>query len=169
MTEESPTTSVTVRIDTDRSKHITHSVLDWSNFEIGDLDFWRGEAYSKYFEYLESKGGFYYEVCILLLDVRRNLRSSVFSAGEMLLYTVSLYPSFSRRIRFISSTKSDTATSPSNIAHKETPIRLANARAKCRIILIIKGSCLFSHHSQMWFLRFRSYSCTSRYDRLFNT
>ncbi|KAJ7065565.1 glycosyltransferase family 15 protein [Mycena amicta] len=33
----------------------------WSNFEIGDLDLWRGEAYSKFFDYLDSKGGFYYE------------------------------------------------------------------------------------------------------------
>lgn len=33
----------------------------WSNFEIGDLDFWRGEAYSKYFDHLEAAGGFYYE------------------------------------------------------------------------------------------------------------
>lgn len=36
--------------------------LVWSNFEIGDLDFWRGEAYTKYFEHLDKKGGFYYEV-----------------------------------------------------------------------------------------------------------
>ncbi|KAG2014990.1 alpha-1,2 mannosyltransferase KTR1 [Coprinopsis cinerea AmutBmut pab1-1] len=33
----------------------------WSNFEIADMDFWRGEAYSAYFEWLEKKGGFYYE------------------------------------------------------------------------------------------------------------
>ncbi|KAL6306566.1 glycosyltransferase family 15 protein [Sparassis latifolia] len=33
----------------------------WSNFEIADMDFWRGEAYEKYFRYLDSKGGFYYE------------------------------------------------------------------------------------------------------------
>ncbi|KXN82997.1 Glycolipid 2-alpha-mannosyltransferase 2 [Leucoagaricus sp. SymC.cos] len=33
----------------------------WSNFEIADMDFWRGEAYSAFFEFLESKGGFYYE------------------------------------------------------------------------------------------------------------
>ncbi|CDR46723.1 CYFA0S25e01376g1_1 [Cyberlindnera fabianii] len=33
----------------------------WSNFEIGSLDFWRGEAYSKYFEYLDKAGGFFYE------------------------------------------------------------------------------------------------------------
>jgi len=33
----------------------------WSNFEIANMEFWRGEAYMKFFEYLDSKGGFYYE------------------------------------------------------------------------------------------------------------
>ncbi|KAF8910943.1 glycosyltransferase family 15 protein [Gymnopilus junonius] len=33
----------------------------WSNFEIGNLDLWRGEAYSKFFDFLDQKGGFYYE------------------------------------------------------------------------------------------------------------
>ncbi|TFK38580.1 glycosyltransferase family 15 protein [Crucibulum laeve] len=33
----------------------------WSNFEIADMDFWRGTAYTKFFEYLDSQGGFYYE------------------------------------------------------------------------------------------------------------
>ena len=33
----------------------------WSNFEIGDMDFYRGEAYSKWMEALEEAGGFYYE------------------------------------------------------------------------------------------------------------
>ncbi|KAL1914667.1 uncharacterized protein VTP21DRAFT_8078 [Calcarisporiella thermophila] len=33
----------------------------WSNFEIADLKFWRSEAYSKYFEYLDKAGGFFYE------------------------------------------------------------------------------------------------------------
>jgi len=33
----------------------------WSNFEIADMDFWRGEAYSKFFEHLDEQGGFYYE------------------------------------------------------------------------------------------------------------
>ncbi|KAI0067471.1 glycosyltransferase family 15 protein [Artomyces pyxidatus] len=33
----------------------------WSNFEIADMDFWRGEAYSAFFDHLDSKGGFYYE------------------------------------------------------------------------------------------------------------
>ena len=33
----------------------------WSNFEIGDLDLWRSEGYSKFFDFLDQKGGFYYE------------------------------------------------------------------------------------------------------------
>jgi len=33
----------------------------WSNFEIADMNLWRGEAYTKYFEHLEASGGFYYE------------------------------------------------------------------------------------------------------------
>ncbi len=37
----------------------------WSNFEIGDMDFYRSKEYLDYFEYLEKSGGFYYEVsCI---------------------------------------------------------------------------------------------------------
>jgi len=27
------------------------------------MEFWRSEAYTKFFDFLESKGGFYYEVC----------------------------------------------------------------------------------------------------------
>ena len=34
----------------------------WSNFEIADMDFWRSEPYSAYFDYLDKQGGFYYEV-----------------------------------------------------------------------------------------------------------
>ncbi|KAK2460494.1 hypothetical protein APHAL10511_007500 [Amanita phalloides] len=33
----------------------------WSNFEIADMDFWRGPAYAAFFDYLEEQGGFYYE------------------------------------------------------------------------------------------------------------
>lgn len=33
----------------------------WSNFEIGDLNFFRSDAYLKFFNHLDSKGGFYYE------------------------------------------------------------------------------------------------------------
>ncbi|KAF5362624.1 hypothetical protein D9758_009624 [Tetrapyrgos nigripes] len=33
----------------------------WSNFEIADMDFWRGDAYSAFFDYLDATGNFYYE------------------------------------------------------------------------------------------------------------
>lgn len=33
----------------------------WSNFEIGDLDFFRSERYNHFFEYLDRAGGIYYE------------------------------------------------------------------------------------------------------------
>ncbi|TFK22522.1 glycosyl transferase [Coprinopsis marcescibilis] len=33
----------------------------WSNFEIADLDFWRGNIYQEFFEFLDQQGGFYYE------------------------------------------------------------------------------------------------------------
>jgi len=39
----------------------------WSNFEIADMEFWRSEAYQKFFDHLESKGGFYYEVISCLV------------------------------------------------------------------------------------------------------
>ena len=36
------------------------------------MDFWRGEAYSAFFEYLDSRGGFYYEVTSSLHPLRFN-------------------------------------------------------------------------------------------------
>lgn len=33
----------------------------FSNFEIGDLNFFRGEANERYFDWLDRGGGFYYE------------------------------------------------------------------------------------------------------------
>ncbi|KAH7106277.1 glycosyltransferase family 15 protein [Auriculariales sp. MPI-PUGE-AT-0066] len=33
----------------------------YSNFEIADMDFWRGEAYQKFFKFIDDSGGFYYE------------------------------------------------------------------------------------------------------------
>lgn len=33
----------------------------WSNFEIGDLNFFRSQQYLDYFEFLSKRGGFYYE------------------------------------------------------------------------------------------------------------
>jgi hypothetical protein len=53
------TVSASVRLALDCG-YLRFSV--WSNFEIGSLELWRGEPYSKFFDFLDSKGGFYYEV-----------------------------------------------------------------------------------------------------------
>ncbi|CAK5277907.1 unnamed protein product [Mycena citricolor] len=46
----------------DRRKGYYNRCHFWSNFEIADLDLWRSESYLKYFDFLDRKGGFYYEV-----------------------------------------------------------------------------------------------------------
>ena len=33
----------------------------WSNFEIGDMSFWRSKVYEDYFNHLDRAGGFFYE------------------------------------------------------------------------------------------------------------
>lgn len=45
-------------IDSNTEYNLCHF---WSNFEIGDLNFFRSDRYKRYFEFLDSKGGFYYE------------------------------------------------------------------------------------------------------------
>ena len=68
MTAGTHTTSATVRLFSHNAKiSLLTSTTVWSNFEIADLDFWRGEAYTKFFEYLDRTGGFYYEVWLLFL------------------------------------------------------------------------------------------------------
>ena len=63
------------RIKSKERAPLTHrhrQITVWSNFEIADMDFWRGEAYSAFFEYLDSRGGFYYEVTSSLHPLRFN-------------------------------------------------------------------------------------------------
>lgn len=50
-----------------RQAHQPGTTLVWSNFEIGDMDFWRGETYMSFFEFLDKAGGFYYEASSLSL------------------------------------------------------------------------------------------------------
>lgn len=40
-------------------QYLTH--LQWSNFEVGDLNWLRSKAYIDYFESLDQDGGFFYE------------------------------------------------------------------------------------------------------------
>lgn len=59
---EAPTIVVTVSFTQVFDARLLMKSIVWSNFEIGDLDLWRGEAYTKFFDFLDKKGGFYYEV-----------------------------------------------------------------------------------------------------------
>ena len=52
------TVSIFVSDDDGLSYNLCHF---WSNFEIASLDFYRGEAYTKYFDHLDKAGGFFYE------------------------------------------------------------------------------------------------------------
>jgi len=45
----------------DRTGNVWNLCHYWSNFEIADLDFFRGEAYQDLFHHLDREGGFYYE------------------------------------------------------------------------------------------------------------
>ena len=40
-----------------------HRCHYWNNFEIVDLNWFRGEKYQKFFDYLDKLGGFYYYRC----------------------------------------------------------------------------------------------------------
>ena len=64
----------------------------WSNFEIADMDLWRGEAYTKYFDYLEASGGFYYEVSLLPCLSGHQLSSGSFIQrwGDAVVHTVAV-------------------------------------------------------------------------------
>ena len=55
----------------------------WSNFEIADMNLWRGEAYAKFFDHLDASGGFYYEVMQFLLHLHSDVAEIAFSSvGE---------------------------------------------------------------------------------------
>ena len=54
-------TDSTHRPGHNRAAHGYSTCHFWSNFEIGNLNFWRGERYQSYFDYLDRQGGFFYE------------------------------------------------------------------------------------------------------------
>lgn len=65
-------------------------ILVWSNFEIADMNFWRGEAYQAFFDFLESKGGFYYEVsCRIVKIVIRVLKKIFQRWGDAPVHSIA--------------------------------------------------------------------------------
>src|SRR6267154_5293712 len=119
MTEENPTICVTVSYCAHRSRltMLMTTLLVWSNFEIGDLDHWRGEAYSKFFDYLDEQGGFYYEVSLVFVHSGPYFTRN--SVGEMHQFIASEPHCLRRRIRFTSSMTSDIDMSPSSTVRRE--------------------------------------------------
>ena len=56
------TNRIKVADSADQASSIKNKKIRVCKFEIADLDFWRGEAYSAFFENPDNLGGFYYEV-----------------------------------------------------------------------------------------------------------
>lgn len=55
------------------------------------MDFWRGEAYQAFFNYLDAQGGFYYEVGLLSLTL------SLFYLHAKILIKCFVYTALGRR------------------------------------------------------------------------
>lgn len=49
------------RPDHNKKAHGFSTCHFWSNFEVGDMDFWRSKKYEDYFNFLDRAGGFFYE------------------------------------------------------------------------------------------------------------
>ena len=91
------------------------------------MNFWRGEAYSKYFDFLDATGGFYYEVRHpatliaaqhVLCFARQVTYLSPNSDGEMHRCIALLLRSSRGRTRFTSSMTLDTSTTLTLIARE---------------------------------------------------
>ncbi|KAG6814354.1 hypothetical protein H0H92_010939 [Tricholoma furcatifolium] len=111
----------------------------WSNFEIADLDLWRGEAYSKFFDFLDEKGGFYYE---------RWGDAPVHSIGAAL---------FAKKEQIV------TDMNLSSIVQKESPIQEGNVGVKS---LKVSPSSSATRAVDI-FIDYEWYSCLKRYDAMF--
>ena len=100
------------------------------------MEFWRGPAYTAFFEYLDQQGGFYYEVRSLSDPTRRvYLFLTLFnphSAGAMRLYTLSQLPSLRHATRSNSLTILGTNIIRIPIAPKT---RMCGRKAGVRVIL----------------------------------
>jgi mannosyltransferase len=82
----------------------------WSNFEIGDMDFFRGEAYEAYFNHLDRAGGFFYErwgdapihsIALGLFEDASKVHWLVFRCAFRLPSTIDLLTLVVRRFRDI--------------------------------------------------------------------
>ena len=91
------------------------------------MEFWRSPAYQAFFDYLESKGGFYYEVLDLLSVLVSLLSESISSDGEMRQCTVSPLHCLRKLSKFIYSRTLGIDTTHSSDALKANFIRRESA------------------------------------------
>lgn len=138
----------------------------WSNFEIGDLNFWRGEAYMKFFEFLDSKGGFYYEVASFQSVLGFTLMQPICSDGAMHLSILLELHCLRTSTRFTSLRISAIGTSRSSTAHRAraTPRESAGAlstKISVRVFFRLKRLIDIFRSDREW------YSCLNKYDALF--
>ena len=134
------------------------------------MDFWRGEAYSKYFDYLDSTGGFYYEVCTFLgFILCAWLMCFIHRGGVTLQCIASERRSSRRKSKSTSLTTLATNTTLTSIARK------APGFGNRTTVLVIPLAALVSA-SQFSFRLFASlmrpsldydgYSCMRQWDRI---
>ncbi|KAK7467143.1 hypothetical protein VKT23_004202 [Stygiomarasmius scandens] len=113
----------------------------WSNFEIGDLDLWRGEAYSKFFDHLDKKGGFYYE---RWGDAPvHSIGAALFAKKEQIHFFNDIGTKSEESLAQFSHFLQVTGTNPSNIVLKVLRMRKAS-------------------------VDYEWYSCLKRYDDMFS-
>jgi hypothetical protein len=126
-------------------------IIVWSNFEIGDMDLWRGEAYTKFFEFLDKKGGFHYEVRSSTPSTMHSTLTPAPSAGETHPCIASAPPFSLEKTRYISSTTLATGTNRSSIVHRARHTRRVNAgvirRTTSVCIRVLPGAGRELNHS----------------------
>ena len=133
------------------------AVLVWSNFEIADMNFWRGPAYTDFFNYLDSKGGFYYEVGAMLRYRTAKMNKYAFSVGATHPYIALQLRCLPKRSRYISGTRSGTSTTHTRIApRKRRPGSEGSVRAVSRRVLVRTppwtGGAGWSGNYRLWWV-----------------
>ena len=94
----------------------------FNNFEIANMNSWRGEAHTAFFNYPDHDGGFYYQVCpsLLLVNITSIETLCTNSDGATRQCTRSEHRYSGARMGSISSGRSDTNIIRSRIALKTT-------------------------------------------------
>ena len=133
------------------------------------MNFWRGEAYTQFFEYLDSHGGFYYEVRTISLSITYSSTHSWFanvhSGGEMPLSAASQHQFSREKTRFISLKISGTNVRLIRIVRR---VRIRGRGTVVRAIrrrVLVSTKKLFTLASEVHIaLDYDGYSCLKKWE-----